>query len=46
MSRFVREIGLDSYPALRIGVAEATFVNRAERRPQDQQFVYEGISQE
>jgi DNA-binding MurR/RpiR family transcriptional regulator len=44
VSRFVREIGLESYPALRIGVAEATFVNRANARPQDQQFVYEGIS--
>ncbi|MET0866036.1 MAG: MurR/RpiR family transcriptional regulator [Nakamurella sp.] len=46
VSRFVREIGLENYPALRIGIAEATFVNRANARPQDQQFVYEGIARD
>jgi len=45
VSRFVREMGLDSYRALRLGVAEATFVNRA-GDGQERQFVYEGISRD
>ena len=46
VSRFVREMGLDSYRSLRLGVAEATFVNRAGTGVADQQYVYEGISRD
>jgi DNA-binding MurR/RpiR family transcriptional regulator len=46
VSRFVRELGLDSYRSLRLGVAEATFVARAGSGRADGQFVYEGISRD
>jgi DNA-binding MurR/RpiR family transcriptional regulator len=46
VSRFVREMGLDSYRALRLGIAEATFVNRAGDRQQEREYVYEGISRD
>ena len=46
VSRFVREMGLDGYRSLRLGVAEATFVNRAGTGAAGQQYVYEGISRD
>lgn len=44
VSRFVREIGLSGYQALRLGVAEAAFAQRAQDDAGAQRFVYEGIS--
>jgi RpiR family transcriptional regulator, carbohydrate utilization regulator len=44
VSRFVREIGLDGYQALRLGIAEAAFVRRAQAESAPQRFVYEGIA--
>lgn len=46
VSRFVREIGLTSYRALRVGIAEATFANRARDNGQARGFVYEGIARD
>lgn len=43
VSRFVREIGLSGYQALRLGVAEAAFAQRTQASAA-QGFVYEGIS--
>ena len=43
VSRFVREVGLSGYQALRLGVAEAAFAQRAQAEPA-QGFVYEGIT--
>lgn len=44
VSRFVREIGLDGYQALRLATAEAVFANRATGAVRPQAFVYEGIT--
>ena len=45
VSRFVREIGLDGYQALRLGIAEAAFVTAGPGRVRaPQRFVYEGIA--
>lgn len=46
VSRFVRELGLDSYRSLRLGVAEATFATRASAAQPGNQFVYEGIARD
>jgi DNA-binding MurR/RpiR family transcriptional regulator len=46
VSRFVREVGLERYQALRLGIAEALLLARAdgeELRP-ERQYVYEGIT--
>jgi DNA-binding MurR/RpiR family transcriptional regulator len=44
VSRFVREIGLDSYNALRLGIAEAVYSGRGAAPASDPQgYVYEGI---
>lgn len=44
VSRFAREMGMDGYQALRLGIAQATFANQALETGAQQQFVYEGIS--
>jgi DNA-binding MurR/RpiR family transcriptional regulator len=45
VSRFVREIGLSGYQALRLGVAEAAFAQRAQAEAgTPERFVYEGIT--
>jgi len=45
VSRLVREIGLDGYQALRLGIAEAAFVKRAQAESAaPQRFVYDGIA--
>jgi len=46
VSRFVRELGLDGYPSLRLGIAQATFVNRSGSGATENHFVYEGISRD
>lgn len=46
VSRFVREMGLGGYSALRLGLAEASFVNRAQESAAPDRFVYEGIAQD
>lgn len=43
VSRFVRELGLDSYHSLRIGLAEAAFASRSADTGRREEFVYEGI---
>lgn len=43
VSRFVRELGLDGYHALRIGLAEASFATRSADTEQEGEYVYEGI---
>lgn len=44
VTRFTRELGLDSYNALRLGLAEAVFTSRANaERSGSQGMVYEGI---
>ena len=45
VSRFVREIGLSGYQALRLGIAEAAFAQRNQAEAVGpQRFVYEGIT--
>lgn len=44
VSRFVREMGVGSYQALKLGVAEALFSNRTVVAEGEQEFVYQGIS--
>jgi RpiR family transcriptional regulator, carbohydrate utilization regulator len=44
VSRFVREIGLSGYQALRLGIAEAAFAQRAQADAPAQRFVYDGIA--
>lgn len=46
VSRFAREMGLANYRALRLAVAEATFVSRTQAAPGTEQYVYEGISRD
>ncbi len=46
VSRFVRELGLDGYRSLRLGIAEATFATRASANGETEQYVYEGISRD
>ncbi len=46
VSRFVRELGLDGYRSLRLGIAEATFATRAAAAGPQTQYVYEGISRD
>lgn len=48
VSRFVREIGLDSYQSLRLALAEATFVSRAQDRKsaEPESGVYDGIARD
>ena len=46
VSRFVRELGLDGYRLLRLGIAEATFATRAAAAGPETQYVYEGISRD
>ncbi|MFE9360506.1 MurR/RpiR family transcriptional regulator [Streptomyces olivaceoviridis] len=43
VSRFVRELGMDSFHSLRLGLAEATFASRSTGEDRDEEFVYEGI---
>ncbi|GHJ35528.1 MurR/RpiR family transcriptional regulator [Streptomyces sp. TS71-3] len=43
VSRFVRELGMDSYHALRVSLAEATFATRTSGARVGEGFVYEGI---
>lgn len=46
VSRFVREIGIERYPALRIGIAEALFARTTHGAPiaAEPGYVYDGIS--
>jgi RpiR family carbohydrate utilization transcriptional regulator len=46
VSRFVRELGLDGYRSLRLGIAEATFASRAASPGADTRYVYEGIGRD
>jgi len=46
VSRFVRNIGLDRYRALRLGIAEALLIDRPNGTEPDRKYVYEGISQD
>jgi len=39
----VREIGLESYRELRLGITEAAFVNRVATQAPDEQYVYNGL---
>lgn len=43
VSRFVRELGMDSFHSLRLGLAEATFSSRSNSEDRNEEFVYEGI---
>ncbi|MFK4149268.1 MurR/RpiR family transcriptional regulator [Streptomyces sp. NPDC004065] len=43
VSRFARELGMDSFHSLRLGLAEATFASRSTGEDRDEEFVYEGI---
>jgi DNA-binding MurR/RpiR family transcriptional regulator len=45
VSRFTRELGLPSYQALRLGVAESTFAIRSDQE-RAQAFVYDGIGRD
>ena len=44
VSRFAREMGLNGYQALRLGIAEAAFANRAVGATSSPRFVYDGIA--
>jgi DNA-binding MurR/RpiR family transcriptional regulator len=44
VSRFVREIGLDRYQTLRLGIAESLFAQPADGNGNDQAYVYGGIT--
>lgn len=46
VSRFAREMGLDGFQALRMGVAEAAFANRSRSANTPGRFVYEGIARD
>lgn len=49
VSRFVREVGLDSYQSLRLALAEASFVTRAQDRKgvaEPESGVYDGIARD
>jgi len=43
VSRFVRELGVPSYQALKLSIAEALFSTRAPAGEQEDEFVYQGI---
>ncbi|MGP3991973.1 MurR/RpiR family transcriptional regulator [Streptomyces sp. 3N207] len=43
VSRFVRELGMDSYHSLRVSLAEAVFATRSSGAEAGEEFVYEGI---
>jgi DNA-binding MurR/RpiR family transcriptional regulator len=44
VSRFVKEIGLDRYQALRVGIAEALLLHRPADVEPERRYVYEGIT--
>lgn len=45
VSRFVRDLGLGGYQALRLGIAEAAFASRSAAEGPTERFVYSGVAE-